>query len=200
MTRTGKRLALAAALVAALSGAVGAGTVACTRPQVAAEPDAGQVVDVELMAYLSEARAIHHQANIKEELGDVKGAVASMDRLVNARRPAGGKLPEVEEVLADAWARRAELELKLGDLGAADRSLKAGLDHAPDTSYFRGHLVEVQGLVEEARGAELADAGKADEAKRARERAVALLEEAIRIQEAVVARATTRDGGAEAGR
>ncbi len=43
-------------------------------------------------------------------------------------------------------------------------------------------------------------AGKADEAKRARERAVTLLEEAIRIQEAVVARATSKDGGAEAGR
>ncbi|MBL8611677.1 MAG: hypothetical protein JNL38_30320 [Myxococcales bacterium] len=199
---TPRRLALVAALACALSGALGGGLVACSKgPQAVAEPDAGQVVDVELMAYLSEARALHHQANLKEELGDLKGAIAAMDRLTTARRPAGGRIAEVDEVLADAYARRAELELKIGDLAAADRSLRSGLEHAPDTSYFRGHLVEVQGLVEEARGAQLADAGKAAEAKQARERAITLLEEAIRIQEAVVARATgARDGGAEGGR
>ncbi len=194
------RLALAAAALVALLVAI----VACTRkgdapdtpPRVAA-PDAAQgvAVDVDLLAYLSLARALHHEANLKEDMGDLEGAVKAMNHLVTARQPAGAP-PEVDEVLADAYARRAELEIKQPDLDAAERSVTAGLQHARDTSYFRGHLFEVHGLVEEARGARLADAGNAAAARSARSRAVLLLDQAIKIQEEVVTRSlAAKDGG-----
>ena len=49
--------------------------------------DDGTPVDTEIMAFLSEARALHHEANMKEESGDLSGAVFAMERLVAARRP-----------------------------------------------------------------------------------------------------------------
>jgi tetratricopeptide (TPR) repeat protein len=164
---------------------------ACARHD--ADADAGAaVVDTELMAFLSEARALHHQANLKEEAGDLPGAAAAMERLASARRPhdvAGGKpMPEVEEVLADAYARLAELDLRQNALPKAAEAVQAGLAHASEPTYFRGHLVEVEGLVEEARAAVLVDAGKPDEAARSREKAIALLEEVVRIQDQVIQR------------
>ncbi len=164
--------------------------------------DAAPVVDVELVAFLSEARALHHQANMREDASDLPGASAAMQRLVAARRPHDGKpTPEVDEVLADAYARLAELQLRQNALDAAAQSLKEGLAHAPEPTYFRGHLVEVDGLVEEARAASLADAGKPAEAARTREHAIQLLEEVVRIQDQVIQRslATGRATKSDAG-
>ena len=158
--------------------------------------DDGAPFDVETMAYLSEARALHHQAGIKEDAGDVAGAIATMSRLTSAARPhPERKVPEVEEVLADAFARRAELELRDGKPDAALGSVREGLGHAEAPTFFRGHLVEVQGLIEKARGASLADAGKPEEAKAARDRAIRLLDEAVKIQEGVVN--ASLEGGAK---
>ena len=167
----------------------------CDRHPTGTTIDDAPVVDMELMAFLSEARAFHHQANLKEESGDIPGAAAALQRLVVARRPSA-KAPEVEEVLADAYARLAELELKQNHLDAATKALADGLSHAPDATYFRGHLVEVQGLVEEARGLALADAGKPEDAARAREKAIQLPEEVVRIQDQVIQRSLAgKDGG-----
>ncbi|MBX3231734.1 MAG: hypothetical protein KIT84_23090 [Labilithrix sp.] len=166
----------------------------CDRHSTGTTDDA-PVVDMELMAFLSEARALHHQANLKEESGDIAGAAATMQRLVVARRPAA-KAPEVEEVLADAYARLAELELRQSHLDPAAKAIADGLAHAPDATYFRGRLIEVQGLVEEARSAALADAGKPEDAARAREKAIQLLEEVVRIQDQVIQRSLAgKDGG-----
>ncbi|MBX3189380.1 MAG: hypothetical protein KF819_20320 [Labilithrix sp.] len=162
------------------------------------EGESAAVVDTELMAFLSEARALHHIANSKEESGDLPGAIDAMERLVAARRPhADRKTPEIEEVLADAHARLAELRLKVGDVDKAADDVRDGLAHAPEPTYFRGHLVEVQGLVEEARAAQLADAGKTAEAAKAREQAIKLLEEVVKIQDQVIQRSLgdTREGG-----
>jgi hypothetical protein len=180
-----KRGRLLLVLVLALSLA------ACARRSE--ETDGGApVVDTELMAFLSEARALHHEANLKEDSGDLAGATATMERLTNAARPHDGPgkkpLPEVEEVLADAYARLAELELRQNALPGAAEAIQSGLAHAPDSTYFRGHLLEVEGLVEEARAASLADAGKTEEAARARARAIGLLEEVVRIQDQVIQR------------
>ena len=122
-----------------------------------------------------------------------------MERLVAARRPhPEAKLPEVEEVLADAYARLAELELKRNGLPSAARAIDTGLTHAPEPTYFRGHLVEVQGLVMEATAAELTDAGKKEEAAKAREKAIQLLEEVVKIQDQVIQKSLSgRDGGTE---
>lgn len=161
--------------------------------------DGAPAVDTELMAFLSEARALHHQANLREDAGDLAGAIASMERLVAAQRPHPERpAPEVDEVLADAYARLAELRLRKGDLTSAADAVARGLERAPDPTYFRGRLVEVQGLVEEARAAELADAGRPEEAARARERAIQLLEEVVRIQDQVIKRSlANREAGSE---
>jgi tetratricopeptide (TPR) repeat protein len=184
-----KRLALA--LLFVLLAVVAA---ACERRE---DGGGAPSVDTELMAFLSEARALHHEANLKEDAGDLPGAIAAMDRLVAARRPHPTRpAPEVEEVLADAYARLAELRLKRGELEPAGLAVTRGLEHAPSPTYFRGHLVEVQGLVEEARSAELADAGKPLEAAKARERAIELLEDVVKIQDEVIRASLGKDGGA----
>ena len=197
-----KQSRLFAIAFAALLIALGVGfatTPGCTRD--GGDGDGAPAVDTQIMAFLSEARALHHQANLAEDNGDLALAVNAMDRLVNARRPhPERKTPEVEEVLADAYARLAELRLKTGDLDPAALAVKAGLEHMPEATYFRGHLLEVQGLVEESRAAKLADAGRPDEAKQARERAIQLLEEVVKIQDQVIQRSLASDGGAEAAR
>ena len=156
-----------------------------------AEP-AGTPVDTQLMAFLSAARALHHEADIKEQSGDRDGAIAVLERL--ARMPAPQAF-EVDEVLADAHARLAELRMQGGDLEGADRDVALGLDRAKAPTYFRGHLLEVEGRVEEARVNALADAGKSDEAAKARVRAIALLEEAVHVQEQVIQQALGDGGG-----
>jgi hypothetical protein len=159
--------------------------------------DAGAPFDVEVMAFLSLARSLHHQANIKEDAGDLPGAIAALEKLTHAKLPhPGRKVPEVEEVLADAFARLAELRLRTNDVAGAEGAVREGLAHAPDVTYFRGHLLEVQGILEETRAATLADAGKGEEAAKARARAIALLQDAVRVQEQVVERALA-DGGKE---
>jgi hypothetical protein len=188
--RLGLRSMFVAVLVAAASA--GAGLVACERASDATR-DGGAAVDVPLMAFLSEARSLHHEANVREAENDPAGALRALERLVAAERPKG--LPEVEEVLADTFARMAELHTRMNDLAAASRDVEAGLAHAPSPTYFRGHLLEVDGVLEEARASTLADAGQADEASRARARAVELLRQAVAIQERVI-RGALDDSGA----
>lgn len=155
-----------------------------------AEP-ATAPIDTGVMAFLSAARALHHEADMAEASGSAADAVAALRRLVAMPAPLAA---EVEEVLADAHARLAEMQLKGGDLQGASDNARAGLGHAGEPTYFRGHLLEVQGRIEEARAASLADAGRTDEAATAKTRAMALLEEAVRVQERVIERALA-DGG-----
>jgi tetratricopeptide (TPR) repeat protein len=189
-------VAFAAAIAIAMALAIGCGR------DMTGDANGSPPIDTEVMAYLSEARALHHQANLKEEAGDVPGAVGAMERLVAAQRPhPEAKLPEVEEVLADAYARLAELELKRNGLPAAAKAIDSGLTHAPEPTYFRGHLDEVQGLVMEATAAELTDAGKKEEAAKAREKAINLLEQVVTIQDQVIQKSLAgRDGATEAPR
>lgn len=66
-----------------------------------------------------------------------------------------------------------------------------------EPTYFRGHLLEVSGIVQEARSAELKDAGKTAEADEARTRALRLLREAVDVQESVIGHVL--DGGSREG-
>jgi tetratricopeptide (TPR) repeat protein len=163
--------------------------------------DGGTAVDIELMAFLSEARALHHEANVREDAGDLPGAIAAMQKLVGASRPHPSEnLPEIDEVLADAFARLAELDLRAHDVDGARASIDKGLAHAPDATYFRGHLLEVSGIAEETRASILADAGKTDEAAKARGRALSALQQAVDVQEQVIGRALGDSGTGEGGR
>jgi hypothetical protein len=178
-----------------------AGVGACrSEPGVSGCPSAeplGTPIDARVMAFLSAARALHHEADMHERSGDTRGAVAPLERLVALPSPAA---VEVDEVLADTHARLAELRLGLNDLEGAGREVQAGLLRVQGPTYFRGHLLEVEGLVEEARAAQLSDAGRSDEATAARSKAMGLLEEAVRVQQQVIehtlpAAAPAADGG-----
>jgi hypothetical protein len=164
--------------------------------------DAAVAVDPPVMAYLSLARAMHHEANLKED-DDVPGAITALERLLAAKRPhPTDRIPEIEEVLADTCARIAELYVRQGDAKHANERVREGLTHAQGPSYFRGHLLEVGGISEEARAAALRDAGKADEAKGAKAHALELLHQAVMVQEQVVSEslgttATRREGGSK---
>jgi hypothetical protein len=181
-------LAMGGAVLAASACREGEGTTAgCPSAEPAAPP-----IDPAVMAFLSAARALHHEADLKQQGGDSAGAIAALERLVTAPAP---RAVEVDEVLADAHARLAEMRLQRGDLTGAERDVRSGLGHVQGATYFRGHLLEVEGLVEEARASALADAGQPAEAAQARSKAMSLLEEAVHVQEQVIEHALADGGG-----
>lgn len=187
-----RRSVAASVFLAAALTALSAALPSCKRPA----DDGVAAVDTELLAYLSAARALHHEANLKEDASDLPGAADALTRLVALPRPhPERRTPEIEEVLADTYARLAELRLKKGDLDLAAEAVTAGHAHAAGVTYFKGHLVEVEGLVEEARAARFADAGDPAEAERARARAIALLEEVVKIQDEVIRASLAKDAG-----
>jgi hypothetical protein len=188
------------AAMLALSMALGGVLLArCDKGEPVKADEGAVVVDNELLAFLSLARARHHEANLLEQSGDVTGAIAALQKIVDAPKPhPGQRLPEVEEVLADTYARMAELKLGNKDVAGAQHDVETGLLHVTEPTYFRGHLLEVYGIVEEARTADLRDAGNTAEADKARTHALALLREAVDVQEAVIGRVL--DGGKEGGR
>jgi hypothetical protein len=93
----------------------------------------------------------------------------------------------VDEVMADTYARLAELRARRGELDRAEADIVKGLERAPGPTYFRGHLLEVRGLVFEKMSESLAKAGKAAEAEDARQKAMRASLEAVRLQDEVIA-------------
>lgn len=172
---------------------------ACKRAEVdAAERcgglDAGTPVDPVLLAFLSRARAAHHLADEQENSGQLAQAVTPLAALVRGPLPrsSGARLgPEVREVLADTHARLADLQSRLGAFDEALADVSAGLETATLPSYFRGHLLETEGLVEERRAKALEPSDPAAAAA-ARQRAIALLEQAMSVQAGVIDGATPK--------
>lgn len=196
-----KRARVPFALLLALAALLGVALVVHCDRGASLESDNATVVDSELLAFLSLARAHHHEANLLESNGDVAGAIVALRKIVDAPKPhPGQRFPEVEEVLADTYARIAELDLESNDLTSAQHDVDTGLTHAAEPTYFRGHLLEVSGIIEEAHTAVLVDGGRIAEADKTRAHALALLREAVDVQEAVIARVldagTHTDGGA----
>ncbi len=149
-----------------------------------------QVVDPELLAFLSKARAAHHQADLAEDARDKAGAIRVLDRLVTGVRPGGATpSPEVAEVTADTRARLAELRSGLGEFDAALKDVDAGLALATAPTHFRGHLYEVMGLVHERRMKSLADSGNQSAADREKKLAIDAYEKAMTTQDEVIRRA-----------
>jgi hypothetical protein len=148
------------------------------------------VVDATLLAWLSKARALHHEADVAEADGTPAKAVSALERILSGPAPAG---PEASEIVADTRARLAELRAGTGDFDRAADDVKDGLLHAREPSYFRGHLFEVLGLVEEKRAAALEKRGDAVGARAARQRAVEASEQAVKLQDEVIQRALQKD-------
>jgi hypothetical protein len=166
---------------------------ACSRRAVppdqrCAAVDAGSPVDPLLLAFLSRARAAHHLADDHESFGDLAQAGSSLTSLVAGPLPRanGAELaPEVHEVLADTLARLADLHSRLGSYEAALADVRAGLEHAREANYFRGHLLETEGLVEERR-AQTLDKSDPVAAQAVRRHAIDLLEQAMAVQSGVL--------------
>ncbi|HEY1958945.1 MAG TPA: hypothetical protein VGH28_25205 [Polyangiaceae bacterium] len=192
---TDGRFSLAALVLASIT-AFALVLARCDRAPEGAAGDDAAVVDTQLLAFLSLARSHHHEATILEQSGDKRGAIDALRKITTAPKPHDGeKLPEVEEVVADAYARIADLEVETNDTSNARKDVETGLRHAPDPTYFRGHLLEVYGVVEQTRASQLADAGQDAAAAEANAHAVTLLRQAVDVQEGVIGRAL--DGGAK---
>ncbi len=177
-------LATLATLAGCQDPAPAAGACACSEAQ--------PPVDPALLAFLSRARALHHEADMAEGAKDLPRAIAAIERLLAGPSPGAHK--EVNEVLADAQARLAELRAGTGDAEGALRAVDQGLLRAPEATYFRGHLFEVRGVIGEKRAAELAAKGETAEAERLRKRALDDSDEAVKIQEEVIRQTLTKGG------
>ncbi|HYQ18062.1 MAG TPA: hypothetical protein VEQ58_19950 [Polyangiaceae bacterium] len=160
----------------------------CSRKAAPDDCVSERVVDPVLLAFLSQARSAHHVADQREAQGDVPAALRALQTLTAAAKPPGNA-PEVEEVLADTRARTADLLSNAGRFDQADAELNAGLENARTSSYFRGHLFEVRGLVEERREKALRGNARGQEADQARDRSLAAYEEAMKIQAEVIRKA-----------
>lgn len=172
-----------------LSGALALG--GCSRQD--RSDDCGQgsrVVDPVLLAFLSKARSAHHLADQNEAKGDRTAALRALQDLTSGAKPPG-TAPEVDEVLADTRARIADLLSQAGRFDQADGEVNEGLTHAKTPTYFRGHLFEVRGLVEERREKALRGTGRGQEADRAHERSLDAYEAAMKIQAEVIGSAVT---------
>lgn len=180
----------AAAVIAALAA------VQCTREATAGSTSdcacAGQaIVDGPLLAFLSRARTAHHQADLTQEDGDLDLAVAALERVVTGPRP---DAPEAIEVVADTYARLADLRSDLGDFEPALRDVEAGLALTARPTHFRGHLLEIKGVVLERRYRALDARGETDAAARAKGEALEAFKGAIDVQDQVIDDALS-DGG-----
>ncbi|MEZ4442578.1 MAG: hypothetical protein R3B72_26020 [Polyangiaceae bacterium] len=159
-------------------------------PPPAAECGPRPVVDAPLLAFLSKAKAVHHQADLAEADKDIAGAEAALRQLVDGPVPGGAELPpEAREVLADTLARLAELGSSEGRFDAAVKDVERGLALARERTHFRGRLMEVLGVVEQRRYEHLLADGEDVAAKAAKERAIKAFQEAIAIQDEVIERA-----------
>ena len=169
----------------------------------ACEDSNAKAIDQALLAWLSKARTFHHLADLAE--GDERAgadagaasidkAIAPLEQLVAGAVPPGNP-PEVREVLADTYARMAELRARRGDFERADKDVSIGLGYAPDKTYFRGHLLEVRGLIYDKLGQQLEKAGKSAEANVIRQKAMQASFEAVRVQDEVI-KSTLGDAGA----
>jgi len=161
-------------------------------PDPCADAEGGAPVGPALLAFLSHSRSAHHRADVLEERNDAKGAEAELDAVIHGPKPACPGAAEVREVLADTSARLADLASRHGDFAAALAHVEQGLGLVPEQSYFRGHLFEVRGLVEERQSKALAGQGDAAGATRAADRALAAFQEAMRIQSEVIEKAAPR--------
>lgn len=185
-----KRRAVLAAVVV-LAAALGA----CSRgiderrraPNVCPCADAGTPIDPVLLAFLARARTAHHLADGFEEGHEIERAIDALHRVIDGPIPgAAHPAAEVREVLADTRARLADLSSQLGRFDEAARQVDVGLGAVPETSFYRGHLFEVRGVLEQRRAKALRAAGDETAARAAERRAVEASETSMEIQAEVI--------------
>jgi hypothetical protein len=157
-----------------------------------------EVVDPALMAFLSRARAAHHEADLHED--SAEASLRPLLELVNGPIPGQpGKLPaEVREVLADTAARIADLESTLERFDIAIKRIEDALPLVSNASYFRGHLFETRGLVEQRWATSLEKQGNVAQANVVKARALQSFETAMEIQALVIRGTEPKPTGTDA--
>lgn len=180
------RWVLAAVASASVIGALS--LVQCTHSAAAeATPECAcagaPVVDGTLLAFLSKVRAAHHRADLAQEDGDVDLAIAALDQVVAHPHPSA---PEAIEVVADTRARLADLRSDLGQYDQALRDVEAGLGLAAKPTHFRGHLLEMKGVVLERRYRTLEAVGEREAAEKSKAEALDSFKSAIEVQDQVI--------------
>jgi tetratricopeptide (TPR) repeat protein len=161
-------------------------TIGCASKNRQCNESETLAVDPTLMAFLSRARAAHHEADLHEN--DLERCIRSLQQLVDGPIPGleAQRPVEAREVLADTHARIAELESKLGRFDSARNRIDKALLLVPDVSYFRGHLFETRGLVEQRWAEALSLQGRTEDAKNAKARALEAFETAMTVQADVI--------------
>jgi len=163
-------------------------SAASSSAQACAEP--ALRLDDARMAWLSKARAVHLQADLAESDGNEAEAAVLLNAFVKAPPPGGeSPPPEEREVLADTFARLADLDGRGGKFASAREFVRQGLDLAKERTQFRGRLFEVLGAVEKRAADELRAKGDEPGATAAKTRSLVALKEAVAIQEQVIERA-----------
>jgi hypothetical protein len=150
------------------------------------------------MAFLSRARAAHHEADLHED--SAEASLRPLLELVKGPIPGQpGKPPaEVREVLADTAARIADLESTLERFEGAIQRVDEALPLVTNASYFRGHLFETRGLVEQRWATFLEKQGNIEKAKVVKARALQSFETAMEIQAAVIRATEPKPNGTDA--
>lgn len=161
------------------------------RAQGSATPGKRRIVDTDLIAFLSKARAAHHAADLAESKQDLGRAIQHVEAIPFG--PVPTRTPEVIEVLADAHARLADLRSRVGAFDEALREVDRGLLLARSTTHFRGHLFEMRGIVHQRRMESLQAAGDTLGAEKERDAALEAFNEAIEIQDEVILKALPDD-------
>lgn len=159
-------------------------------PTGCVDTDGQSPVDSKLLAFLSKAKSAHHIADQHEEASELPKAIEALRKLFDGGAPTS---PEVREVLADTRARVADLESQLGHFDIAANDVNQGLELARETTYFRGHLFEVRGLVEERRSKAEDEKGDKKAAEASKKRALEAFEQAMSIQDQVIKQAIPED-------
>lgn len=160
----------------------------------------GTPIDATLMAFLSRARVAHHLADLKEDAEPAQ-AINALLSLVSGPIPQtlGTTPTEAREVLADTQARLADLLSREKQYrGALDR-IATALELVPEPSYFRGHLFETRGLVEQRQAHDLMARGETGPSEAAKVRAIRAFETAMQIQAGVIRSAPPLGASAPSG-
>jgi hypothetical protein len=173
------------------------GPCSCPPDDKTNESKAGPPIDAALVAFLSRARSAHHLADLREA-EEPAAAVAALLSVTEGPIPGSVEAPppEAREVIADTQARIADVQSRLLQFDAALTRLDSALHWVPDISYFRGHLFETRGLVEQRRAEHLLEQGNEVEARAAKSRAIAAFETSMQIQSQVIQRAADTPSGA----
>ena len=168
----------------------------CSRGDRSCRPEGSSApVDPALLAFLSRARSAHHLADSQEERRPEQ-ALTTLRAVLDGPLPgrAETRPAEVLEVLADTSARIADLQSQAQDFDGAAQSISKALPWVPEPSYFRGHLYEVLGIVEERRARALTQSGNVSAANDAKNRALTAFEQSMNIQAEVI-RTSSADAG-----